>query len=108
VELEAQRKLALTEDKIRDEVLKGADEKYRLKDLEQQKKIADMQKSLDEAQRKAAQGSQQNQGEVLELDLESKLSEAFPHDQIDEIKKGQRGADIIQTVRTPSLESCGK
>jgi hypothetical protein len=106
-ELEAQKKLAEDEDKIREEVLKNADEKYRLKTMEQEKKIADMQKSLDEAQRKASQGSQQNQGEVLELDLENRLREEFPFDEITEVKKGQRGADIVQTVKNQSFASCG-
>lgn len=106
-ELDAQKKLAEDEDKIREEVLKNADEKYRLKTMEQEKKIADMQKSLDEAQRKAAQGSQQNQGEVLELDLENRLREEFPFDDITEVKKGQRGADVVQTVKNQSFAACG-
>lgn len=107
VELAAQKKLAEGEDKIREEVLKSADEKYRLKTMEQEKKIADMQKSLDEAQRKAAQGSQQNQGEVLELDLENRLHEEFPFDEIEEVKKGQRGADIKQIVKNQKMAACG-
>jgi hypothetical protein len=106
-ELEAQKKLSLEADKIREETFKNADEKYRMKAMEQEKKIADMQKSLDEAQRKAAQGSQQNQGEVLELDLENRLREEFPLDDITEVKKGQRGADIIQTVKNQNLAACG-
>lgn len=106
-ELEAQKKLAEDEDKIREEVRKSADEKYRMQMLEQEKKMSDMQKSLDEAQRKAAQGSQQSQGEVLELDLENRLREEFPFDEITEVKKGQRGADIVQTVRSQSMQSCG-
>jgi hypothetical protein len=107
VELAAQKKLAEDEDKIREEVLKSADEKYRLKTMEQEKKITDMQKSLDEAQRKASQGSQQNQGEVLELDLENRLREEFPLDEITEVKKGMRGADLTQIVKNRSLAACG-
>jgi len=106
-ELEAQKKISVEADKIREETFKSADEKYRMKAMEQEKKIADMQKSLDEAQRKAAQGSQQNQGEVLELDLENRLREEFPLDDIAEVKKGQRGADIIQTVKNQNLAACG-
>lgn len=106
-DLNAQKTLTENEDKIREEVRKSADEAYRLKTMEQEKKIADMQKSLDEAQRKAAQGSQQNQGEVLELDLENQLREAFPFDEITEVKKGQRGADIVQTVKNQSFMNCG-
>lgn len=106
-ELEAARKLAASEDKIRDEVLKSADERYRLKIAEQEKKLSDTQKALEDAQRKASQGSQQNQGEVLELDLENRLREEFPFDIITEVKKGQRGADIIQTVCSQNGSACG-
>ena len=106
-ELEAARKLAASEDKIRDEVLQAADERYRLKLAEQDKKLSDTQKALEDAQRKASQGSQQNQGEVLELDLENRLREEFPFDDITEVKKGQRGADIKQTVCSQDGTNCG-
>lgn len=107
VELEASKKFAASEDKIREDAVKGADEKYHLKLAEQAKQLADTQKALEDAQRKATQGSQQNQGEVLELDLENRLREEFPLDQIDEIKKGQRGADLKQTVKNRSMTDCG-
>ncbi|MFI5212387.1 MAG: DUF2130 domain-containing protein [Candidatus Saccharimonadales bacterium] len=107
VELEADKKLAAGEDKIREEAIKSADEKYHLRILEQEKKLADTQKALEDAQRKASQGSQQNQGEVLELDLENRLRDEFPFDQLDEVKKGQRGADIKQSVMNQSGASCG-
>ena len=106
-ELEAQKKLAVSEDKIREEVSKAADQKYHLRMLEQEKKLSDTQKALEDAQRKAAQGSQQNQGEVLELDLENRLREEFPFDDITEVKKGQRGADLTQTVKNQSMAACG-
>ena len=106
-ELEAQKKLAEEEAKIREEALKSADERHHLRQLEMEKKLADTQKALEDAQRKAAQGSQQNQGEVLELDLETRLREEFPFDDISEVKKGQRGADIMQTVKNRSFAACG-
>lgn len=43
-----------------------------------------------------------------ELELEQMLQSAFFHDQIDEVKKGQRGADVIQNVHTASGQVCGK
>lgn len=106
-ELEAKRKMVAEEVKIREEAKKDADEEHRLKQLEMQKKLDDMQKALADAQRKAEQGSQQNQGEVLELDLENDLRLEFPIDDISEVKKGQRGADIIQTVKNQRPEKCG-
>jgi hypothetical protein len=106
-ELEMQRKLSEEVAKIEEDAAKRADEKYRLKMAESEKKLSDTQKALEEAQRKAAQGSQQTQGEVLELELESRLREEFPFDEIVEVKKGQRGADVKQVVRNQSGDSCG-
>ena len=57
--------------------------------------------------RKLEQGSQQLQGEVLELELETVLRTSFPHDRIEPVKKGQRGADILHTVITPTGQRCG-
>jgi hypothetical protein len=106
-ELEAQKKVAAEIDEIREQALQSATERYHLKIAELEKKQTDTQKALEDAQRKAAQGSQQTQGEVLELDLENRLREEFPFDLIGEVKKGQRGADITQTVRNQSANNCG-
>ncbi len=106
-EIVAQKKLAENEDNIRNEARKLADEAHHLKQLEMEKKLADTQRALEDAQRKASQGSQQNQGEVLELDLEERLHEEFPFDDIQEVKKGQRGADIVQTVKNKQFAVCG-
>lgn len=107
VELEMQERMAKEEIKIREEATKNADEKYRLKLAESDKKLSDTQKALDEAQRKAAQGSQQTQGEVLELDTEQGLRDTFRDDVIDPIGKGIKGSDIRQTVRSPRGTDCG-
>ena len=107
VELEAKKKLSEEEDKIREEAKKKADEEHRLKNLEMEKKLRDTQEALATAQRKAEQGSQQNQGEVLELDLEESLRQEFPLDEIKEVKKGVRGADVTQIVKNNHLEQCG-
>jgi len=106
-ELEAQKKLAIEEAKIRDEVQKSADEKQRLNLAAKEKTITDLQKALDEAQRKAAQGSQQLQGEIMELDLERALAEAWRDDDITPVPKGVNGADIAHTVRTARGADCG-
>ncbi len=106
-DLEAQKKLAVEAERIREGALKSAEEKYHFKIAELEKKHTDTQRALEEAQRKAMQSSQQTQGEVLELELEQRLREEFPLDQIEEVKKGQRGADIIQRVRNLSATQCG-
>lgn len=65
-------------------------------------------KLIDEMKRKAEQGSMQLQGESMELALEGLLKEAFPFDLIEEVGKGVRGADCIQTVRNNFGQPCGK
>jgi hypothetical protein len=57
--------------------------------------------------RKQEQGSMQLQGEVQELAIEEWLVAQFPLDTIDEIKKGARGGDCIQTVHTRQQQNCG-
>ncbi len=106
-ELEKQRQLSEERDKIRQQVLLESSEAHRLKDLEKEKMINDLKKSLTEAQIKANQGSQQLQGEVQELDLETVLQSSFPHDLIEPVDKGVRGADIAHTVRTSRGTVCG-
>ncbi len=103
---ELQEKLTLAakeqkenEEKIKIEAAKEASEKARLEKLEYEKKIGDMQKALEEAQRKGKQGSQQLQGEVLELDLEERLKQTFPNDEFLPIPKGVEGGDIWQKVK---------
>lgn len=97
-DLEMKKRLAEEESKIRNEARNKVEEEHKLKDLEKEKLISDLKKSLEEAQKKAMQGSQQTQGEVLELEIESKLRMEFPLDIIEEVKKGQRGADVLQKV----------
>ncbi len=97
--------------KLRDEKLniqRQVEEANLLKIKEKEKVIDDLKEQLNEAQRKAAQGSMQLQGEVQELELEARLKALFPFDEISEIKKGQKGADVIQTVRAGHGEVCGK
>lgn len=95
------------EQKVRENALKEASDKSRLEKLEFEKKINDMQKALEEAQRKGKQGSQQLQGEVLELDLEEKLKSQFPQDEFLPIPKGVEGADIWQKVNDQNGKNVG-
>jgi len=106
LELDVARKIEEERNILTEKIEKETLEKSRLKILELEKKNKDTQKALEEAQRKANQGSQQNQGEVLELDLEKTLAKNFPQDQIEPIGKGVSGADIIQAVRSNN-QSCG-
>lgn len=89
-------------------IRKQADDENYLKIKEREKIITDLTEQLDDAKRKAEQGSVQLQDEIMELELEKMLRSLYPLDEITEIKKGQRGADILQTVRTNQGIDCGK
>ena len=65
------------------------------------------QREAADLKRKLEQGSQQLQGEALELSLEALLKAAFPLDEILPVPKGVNGADLIQRVRSPSGLVCG-
>ncbi len=106
-ELEKQRQLDAERAKIRQKAQEEILETQRLKEKEKDQIIESLKKSLEEAQRKASQGSQQLQGEVLELDLEEFLKTTFPTDLIEPISKGMVGADIRQTVRSARGTVCG-
>ncbi len=82
-------------------------EKAQLDKAELQKKLDDAVAQLAAAQRKMEQGSQQLQGEVLELAIEDGLRRAFPLDAIEEVKKGARGGDIIHRVTSRSGQPAG-
>jgi len=106
-ELKVARALDEERAAIRERAEKTVIEEHRLKDLEKDKKIQDMQKSIMELKRKSEQGSMQTQGEVMELDLEATLKGRFPFDEIIPVPKGIRGADIIQKVQTNTGHYCG-
>jgi hypothetical protein len=107
LELETQRKLDEQRREIEERVRTGETERSRMKEAELQKTIDDMRAKLEEAQRKSEQGSQQLQGEVLELILEEQLATEFPLDSIAEVKKGVRGGDAVHTVMTRSGQRAG-
>jgi hypothetical protein len=53
------------------------------------------------------QGSQQLQGEALELELESLLRGRFPRDLIEPVPKGEFGGDVLHRVLGASGQHCG-
>jgi hypothetical protein len=107
LELEVQRKVDAEKRTIWEQAAKTAAEQHQLKDAEKEKRIAEMKVQIEELKRKAEQGSQQTQGEVLELHLEEALKAAFQFDSIDPAAKGARGADVLQGVRNELGEVCG-
>lgn len=79
-----------------------------LKLKEKEKQIEDMRRVIDDLKHKSAQGSQETQGEVLELDIQAALERQFPHDLVRPVPKGMTGADLLQEVRDAALAPCGQ
>src|SRR3990167_9071622 len=108
LELEKQRQIDEERKKIQEKTETEVTEKFYLKEKEKDSLIESLKKSLDEAQRKASVGSQQLQGEIMELELEEILRREFPVDEMCEVKKGVRGADLIQLVKDQNGKDTGK
>jgi hypothetical protein len=112
---DAKREIDLTVEKrvheglsaIREQAKKEAEEGLKLKVFEKEQTIASMQKQIEELMRKADQGSQQLQGEVQELELESLLTVKFPLDTISPVPKGEHGGDALHHVVGLSGQPCG-
>jgi hypothetical protein len=82
-------------------------EQQDLKLKEKDKLIDDLRHALDDVKRKSEQGSQERQGVVLELDVQSRLERLFPQDMISPIVKGTRGGDLLHEVRDGAQRACG-
>ena len=112
---DAKRELDLTIEKriaeglnaTRQQARKEAEDELKLKVSEKEQTIASMSKQIEELKRRAEQGSQQLQGEVQELELETLLRSRFPHDNIEPVPKGEFGGDALQRVNSPLGQSCG-
>jgi len=105
--LNLEKQLANEQNRIRQDEQKKFEDQYKLKFLEIEKQNEDLKKSLEEARRKAEQGSQQLQGEVMEDELKKILMAEFPYDQISDVPKGIRGADLVQIVKNNLGKKCG-
>jgi hypothetical protein len=100
-ELTVERRLDEERAKARDQAVRQVDDDYRVKMLEKDKQLADLTEQVAALKRATEQGSQQLAGEVQEVDLLDVLSGAFPNDQFERTSKGQRGADVRQSVIGP-------
>ncbi|HUT42507.1 MAG TPA: DUF2130 domain-containing protein [Gammaproteobacteria bacterium] len=107
IELESQKRLSLQLAEEREKIRKAEEAKATMKLSEQELMITQLKDQLQEAHRKAQQGSMQIQGEAQELVIEDWLSSRFPLDTIEEIKKGAQGADCLQIVNTRTRQNCG-
>jgi hypothetical protein len=107
VDLEVKRKIDLERREIEANMANRLEQTYQLRIADKEKALHDARKANEELSRKLLQGSQQSQGEVLELELEAELRAAFPGDQLDPIPKGITGPDIAHKVISRSGLVCG-
>lgn len=106
-ELEYQRKLDAERKTIEDRARTAAGEEFGRREAQYKAQLESAQREAADLKRKLEQGSQQTQGEALELGLEIMLRSSFPMDSIESVPKGVTGADLLQRVRAPSGQVCG-
>ncbi len=107
LELTVEKRVQASAEEIRQKAKQEAEEGLKLKVSEKEEQISSMQRQIEELKRKAEQGSQQLQGEVLELELETTLITKFPLDSIEPVPKGEYGGDVLQKVVGPMGQTCG-
>jgi len=107
LDLEVSRRLDAERQRLEESLRRAAGEEQALKLREKDKQIEDLKKLVEEMKRKSEQGSQERQGEVLELDIEERLAALFPHDSVRPVPKGMRGADLVQEVCGSGGQVCG-
>ena len=107
LELTVAKRVQAELDAACDKAKKDAEEELKLKVLEKEQTIVSMQRQIEDLKRRAEQGSQQLQGEVQELEIESLLSSRFPRDMIQSVPKGEFGGDVLHRVMGPLGQPCG-
>ena len=110
LEIEAQLQQQLTHQlrEEREKIRREMENSLNMKLVEKDIIIKQLQESLKEAQTKAEQGSTELQGEAQELAITKWLFENFPTDKIEEVRRGEYGADILQTINDRNCVNCGK
>jgi hypothetical protein len=107
LDLEVARRLGSERQQLAEASRRDFAERHEFELKEKDKLIDDLRRSLEEVRRKSIQGSQERQGEVLEIDMEAELGRRFPQDLVLPVVKGARGADLVHEVRDAALRVCG-
>jgi hypothetical protein len=106
-DVEYQRRLDAERKKIEEQARSTVTEEVGRREAQWKAQLESAQREAADLKRKLEQGSQQLQGEALELTLEAMLKSAFPLDEILPVPKGVNGADLVQRVRSPTGLVCG-
>ncbi|MFD2936154.1 DUF2130 domain-containing protein [Spirosoma flavum] len=107
IDAELERRLADERRRLLPQLADEAQQKAQYAIREKELLIDQLTKRVNDMQQKINQGSMQVQGEVQEVLLEQLLRDTHRLDQVDEIKKGELGADVAHLVRNLYGKSCG-
>ncbi len=107
IEAEKEKEYGLRLVEERQKLQRNAEEKYELQIKELQKQLEDQKNLTEEMKKRQEQGSMQLQGEIQELAIEEYLKENFRYDEIQEVGKGDMGADSLQIINTMHRQNCG-
>lgn len=106
--LQVERQVQQELESVRRLAQQQVEEQMRLQVQDKDDAIQTLRRQIDDLKRKAEQGSQQAQGEVLEIQAEQQLRTRFPMDDILPVPKGEFGGDLIQTVKDAAGQACGR
>jgi len=114
IDSEVARKTDRERRKIQREIAEKAAKEYDAREREHAKErsdfkrtIAELNRKLEQTQLELDQASERERGTAAEKKLEDELRKNFPYDQIEPVRKGKKGADVIQRVCTQSGQLCG-
>jgi hypothetical protein len=107
IALTIENKVQMSLEQVRAKAKQEAEDSLKLKVTEKEEQIAGMQRQIEDLKRRAEQGSQQLQGEALEVELESVLRAKFPTDTVEPVTKGEFGGDVIHRVIGAAGQVCG-
>jgi hypothetical protein len=107
IDLDKQRFVNKKTEELQTTIREEVEAELKGKLSEKDQKITRLEKLAEELQKKAKQGSMEEQGEAFEQELENILRSCFAVDEFEPVPKGKRGADIIHRVKTENLKHCG-
>jgi len=100
IQASMQQKIELESELAATKAVNKARAEFALGEQEQKEEINRLKSSIAKLKDTSNAGSSQLTGETGELLIEDRLRELFPRDLIEEIKKGQNGADCLWNIRT--------
>jgi hypothetical protein len=107
IDLTIETRVSANVGQIQQKAKQDAEDLLKSKVTEKDQLILSMQRQIDELRRKSEQGSQQLQGDAMEVEIYQLLSERFERDNVARVQKGEFGGDVMHQVLSPSGLSCG-